>query len=91
MKKLCLASLAVVIGLAAAVTAHATPESRAAAPFLLFQPSARSAGMGEAFVAIADDANATYYNPAAIADVRAALAINPNYDRARKLLNSLTR
>ena len=47
---------------------HATPESRAAAPFLLFQPSARSAGMGEAFVAIADDANATYYNPAALAD-----------------------
>ena len=47
---------------------YATPESRAAAPFLLFQPSARSAGMGEAFVAIADDANATYYNPAALAD-----------------------
>jgi hypothetical protein len=47
---------------------QATPESRAAAPFLLFQPSARSAGMGEAFVAIADDANATYYNPAALAD-----------------------
>ncbi len=68
MKKLCLASLAAIISLTVAVSARATPESRAAAPFLLFQPSARSAGMGEAFVAIADDANATYYNPAAIAD-----------------------
>lgn len=46
----------------------ATPESQAAAPFLLFQPSARSAGMGEAYIAIADGANATYYNPAALAD-----------------------
>ena len=52
--------------------AHATPESRAAANFLLFEPSARAAGMGNAYVAIADDANATYYNPAALAslDVR---------------------
>lgn len=49
-------------------SALATPESRAAANFLLFQPSARSAGMGEAYVAIADDANATYYNPASLAD-----------------------
>ena len=56
------------IGLAAAGTARATPESSAAAPYLLYPPSARSAGMGEAFVAIADDANATYYNPAALAD-----------------------
>lgn len=47
---------------------EATPESRAAAPFLLFQPSARSAGMGEAYIAISDDANSTYYNPAALAD-----------------------
>ena len=43
--------------------AYATPESHAAANFLLFAPSARAAGMGNAYVAIADDANATYYNP----------------------------
>ena len=49
--------------------AHATPESRAAANFLLFEPSARAAGMGNAYVAIADDANATYYNPAALASL----------------------
>lgn len=46
---------------------HATPESQATANFLLFAPSARASGMGNAYVAIADDANATYYNPAALA------------------------
>ena len=46
----------------------ATPESRAAANFLLYQPSARSAGLGDAYVAIADDANATFFNPAALAN-----------------------
>jgi len=48
--------------------AHATPESHAAADFLLFEPSARSAALGKAYVAIADDANATYYNPSALVD-----------------------
>ncbi len=46
----------------------ATPESRAAANFLLFSPSARAAGMGDAYVAIADDADATFFNPAALAN-----------------------
>jgi hypothetical protein len=46
----------------------ATPESRAAANFLLFSPSARSAGMGDAYVALADDADATFFNPAALAN-----------------------
>ena len=48
--------------------ANATTESTAAASFLLFEPSARASSMGNAYVAIADDANATYYNPAALAD-----------------------
>jgi hypothetical protein len=56
-----------VIGLAGP-SAHATPESKAAASFLLFEPSARSAALGKAYVAIADDANATYYNPSALVD-----------------------
>ncbi len=68
MKKHLLSLFMAVIGLTAAGGAWATPEDRAAAKFLLFQPSARSAGMGEAFIALADDANATYYNPAALAD-----------------------
>ncbi|SVE60215.1 uncharacterized protein METZ01_LOCUS513069, partial [marine metagenome] len=46
----------------------ATPEARATANFLLFSPSARAAGMGDAYVAIADDAEATFFNPAALAN-----------------------
>jgi len=45
----------------------ATPESRAAVLFLLIEPGARASGMGESYVAIADDATASYYNPAALA------------------------
>ena len=48
--------------------AEATPESRAAANFLLFSPSARAGGMGDAYVAIVDDADATFFNPAALAN-----------------------
>jgi len=47
--------------------ASATPESRAAVLFLLIEPGARASGMGESYVAIADDATASYYNPAALA------------------------
>ncbi|MDQ7054110.1 MAG: PorV/PorQ family protein [candidate division KSB1 bacterium] len=36
-------------------------------PFLLITPGARANGMGEAFVAIANDATATYWNPAGLA------------------------
>lgn len=59
-----------VVGTAFLLTglAHATPESRAAANFLLFSPSARAAGMGDAYVAVADDADATFFNPAALAN-----------------------
>ncbi len=35
--------------------------------FLLIAPGARAAGMGESFVSIADDATATYWNPAGLA------------------------
>ena len=47
--------------------AAATPESRAAVLFLLIEPGARASGMGESYVAIADDATASYFNPAALA------------------------
>jgi ligand-binding sensor domain-containing protein len=33
---------------------------------LVFPPGARATGLGEAFTAIADDANATYFNPAGL-------------------------
>ncbi len=41
--------------------------SEAALLFLLISPGARSAGMGEAFVAVADDASAVFWNPAGLA------------------------
>ncbi|MBN2541520.1 PorV/PorQ family protein [bacterium] len=40
--------------------------SRAGVLFLLIGPGARPTGMGEAFVAIADDATAAYWNPAGL-------------------------
>ena len=46
---------------------QATPESRAAVIFLLIEPGARAIAMGESYVAIADDATASYFNPAALA------------------------
>jgi len=49
------------IGSAEAGVAEAT------AIFLLIAPGARPGGMGEAFVAIADDASATWWNPAGLA------------------------
>jgi hypothetical protein len=51
----------------AASRAAATPESRAGVLFLLIEPGARASGMGEAYVAIADDATASYFNPAGLA------------------------
>lgn len=41
--------------------------SEAAVLFLMISPGARAAGMGESFVAIADDATAGYWNPAGLA------------------------
>ncbi|UCD63677.1 MAG: PorV/PorQ family protein [Candidatus Zixiibacteriota bacterium] len=40
--------------------------SRAAVLYLRIAPGARAAGMGEAFVAIADDATSTHWNPAGL-------------------------
>jgi hypothetical protein len=62
---------ALVVALAAlTVIAAATPSyadiSNAAVLFLRIAPGARAAGMGEAFVAIADDATATHWNPAGL-------------------------
>jgi hypothetical protein len=46
--------------------ALATPESQAAVLFLLVEPGARAIAMGESYVAISDDATASYFNPAAL-------------------------
>lgn len=47
--------------------ASAFAVSESAVLFLLISPGARPAGMGEAFVGLADDATAVYYNPAGLA------------------------
>jgi len=58
---------AVVVLLVLTVTANLFAVSQAAVLFLLISPGARAAGMGEAFVALADDASAVFWNPAGLA------------------------
>jgi hypothetical protein len=65
MKRVCaIVILTLVVFLMAGSTAWAV--SNAAALYLRVAAGARPAGMGEAFVSIADDATATYWNPAGL-------------------------
>jgi hypothetical protein len=50
-------------------SAHAASVSQAGVLFLKISPGARPGGMGEAFVALANDATATWWNPAGLAYV----------------------
>lgn len=61
-----LACLAVVAG-SAFVPAAARAAGTTALEFLKLGVGARAAGMGDAFVAVSDDASATYWNPAGVA------------------------
>jgi hypothetical protein len=65
MKKLIAVLLLIVFMLTAASNLFAVSE--AAVLFLLISPGARAAGMGEAFVAVADDATAAFWNPGGLA------------------------
>ena len=49
------------------ITSPLMAVSESAVLFLLISPGARASGMGEAFVAVSDDATATYWNPAGLA------------------------
>ena len=49
-----------------ATTAQAASVSQATLLFLKIEPGARAAGMGNAFVGLADDATATWWNPAGL-------------------------
>jgi hypothetical protein len=42
-------------------------QGEAAVPFLLIAPGARNGGIGEGGVALANDANAVFWNPAGLA------------------------
>ena len=65
LRRLLLAALTVVFGLIPVSEALANI-SNAAVLFLRIAPGSRAAGMGEAYVAIADDATATHWNPAGL-------------------------
>lgn len=68
MKKLLSLLAAAIIILTSFAPAFAVSE--AACLFLQISPGARAAGMGEAFVGLADDAYAVYYNPAGLGFLR---------------------
>lgn len=59
--------LAMSLILGPAVQSYAVSVSQAGVLFLKISPGARPGGMGEAFVALADDATATWWNPAGLA------------------------
>jgi hypothetical protein len=59
----CVIALAVTMGVLMAANAGAT---KLAGEFLTTGPGARALGMGGAFVSIADDASASYWNPAGL-------------------------
>lgn len=65
MKKFLIVMLASAIAVGAAADVRAQV-SRAGVIFLLLPPGARASGMGDAFASIADDATATYWNPAGL-------------------------
>ena len=62
--------LILILSLILAKTAVAADEGAHAAEFLSHGVGARALGMGSAFVAIADDATATYWNPAGLTKVK---------------------
>jgi hypothetical protein len=68
MKKCALLGLTVLLVLTTASSSLAV--SRAGVLFLMIAPGARASGMGESFVAVADDATASYWNPAGLGFLR---------------------
>jgi len=62
MKRFIVASLIILF----TITSFSFSQSEAGSIFLLIAPSARAGGMGEAHVGLADDAYASYWNPAGL-------------------------
>ncbi|RKZ33533.1 hypothetical protein DRQ33_04100 [bacterium] len=60
-------TLAIIILISICLVSYSRADrARGAVLFLTIGPGARAAGMGEAFVAVADDPTATYWNPAGL-------------------------
>lgn len=66
MRKLTVLLTSLMMTGAMAITASAVTVSQAAVLFLMISPGARPGGMGESFVAVADDATATWWNTAGL-------------------------
>lgn len=62
----------VAIAITAALSQSSQAAGTSAAQFLKMGAGARASAMGEAFVAVANDANATYWNPAGLTKVEKA-------------------
>lgn len=60
-------------------TAGQTKAITTAVPFLIICPDSRSGALGEAGVAIADNANALYWNPSTLAFTQKRMGFNVNY------------
>lgn len=60
----------VIIAAFVPMTGNLFAQSEATAIFLMVSPGARAGGMGEANVAVANDAYATYWNPAGLATIK---------------------
>ena len=67
MSRIVPACLVLFLALAAGSAGTAYAQAEAGAQSLLIAPGARSDGMGRAYVAVADDANAMWWNPGAMA------------------------
>ncbi len=67
MKKVLLIVLSVFVLFAGMTTRQARAQSEAGVLFLLISPGVRADGMGEAFVGLADDASAVYWNTGGLA------------------------
>jgi hypothetical protein len=70
-----IATLAVAVLSLVALASPAPAADKFAAEFLKIGVGARALGMGGAFVSIADDASATYWNPAGIVQLQSAEAL----------------
>lgn len=65
-----IALILVIIAVSVSSVGNIFAQSEATAIFLMISPGARAGGLGEANVALADDAYATYWNPAGLAHVK---------------------